>query len=268
MLGLQPAEVGAVMAVDKLRAEWFWCDRWATSSAFLLPVGDRGVYREMLTAAWARGASLPNDHAAIQRATGISAAEWRRHWPAVEKYWRVEGDRLVNDTQVEIFREARQAHQRASDRGKKGAQASAQARAQAATQAEPKQEPKQEPPSPSPSQKPPAKNAGGGASGIASALIRSSLEREKALKFNAFVGVRLDVPHKLHGDFVRQLGGDEPDTKLRTWYAEVDTEIEISREAITPDVWKWLDARFKAWAPSVVVDPEWVKLEAWAKEGA
>ena len=32
-----------------LRAEWFWTDRWMGSSAFLLPMEARGLYREMLT---------------------------------------------------------------------------------------------------------------------------------------------------------------------------------------------------------------------------
>jgi len=96
-------------------------------------------------------------------------------------------------------------------------------------------------------------------------VVMSPAEYAKLQRFNAYVGARLRVPHKLHGDFVAALGGDEPDTKLRAWYAEVDAEVEISREAIVPDVWKWLDARFKAWAVSTAVDPEWAKIEAWAK---
>jgi uncharacterized protein YdaU (DUF1376 family) len=84
-------------------AEWFWTDRWNGSSGFLLPMEARGVYREMLTQAWRRGARLPNDHEAIRRAIGATVGEWRRAWPAVQKFWRVEGDELVNDTQLEIY---------------------------------------------------------------------------------------------------------------------------------------------------------------------
>lgn len=94
------------MAPDKLLAEWFWTDRWIGSSGFLLPMEARGVYREMLTQAWRRGARLPNDHETIRRAIGATVAEWRRSWPRLVKYWRVDGDALVNDTQLEIYRAA------------------------------------------------------------------------------------------------------------------------------------------------------------------
>ena len=92
--------------MTKLLAEWFWVDRWTRSSAFLLPQEARGVYREMLTQAWARGARLPNDHEAIRRATGTTVKEWARAWPLIEKYWRIEGTDLVNETQLQIYAEA------------------------------------------------------------------------------------------------------------------------------------------------------------------
>lgn len=133
---------------DKLRAEWFWVDRWVSSSAFLLPVAARGLYREMLSQAWIRDARLPNDHAAIQRATGVSAKEWAALWPKVAAYWRVEGDWLVNDTQVEIYREALRRADVATAKARSGADArwkreqykgTAQADAQADAQALPGQ---------------------------------------------------------------------------------------------------------------------------------
>jgi uncharacterized protein YdaU (DUF1376 family) len=113
---------------DKLLAEWFWTDRWMGSSAFLLPLEARGLYREMLTQAWRRGAQLPNDHEAIRRAIGATVGEWRRAWPAVQRFWRVSGDRLVNDTQREIFADAKGRSDRAQARAQAGAQASAQAK--------------------------------------------------------------------------------------------------------------------------------------------
>ncbi len=115
------------MAQDKLLAEWFWTDRWIGSSAFLLPMEARGVYREMLTQAWRRRARLPNDHEAIRRAIGATVGEWRRSWPAVKRFWRVDGDSLVNDTQLEIWGATMAAHQRAVERGRKGGNGRAQA---------------------------------------------------------------------------------------------------------------------------------------------
>lgn len=109
------------MAEPKLLAEWFWADRWTGSRGFLLPAEPRGVYREMLTQAWHRGARLPNDHEAIRRACGLTEREWKRSWPAVSPFWRIDGDYLVNDTQLEVYQEAVERSEKASKRGAKGA---------------------------------------------------------------------------------------------------------------------------------------------------
>src|SRR5580765_2442666 len=110
------------MASEKLLAEWFWVDRWVGSSAFGLPIDARGLYREMLSQAWRRGARLPNDPEQVRRLTGVTSKEWRRAWPLVERFWRVDGDSLVNDTQQLVYAEAKGRMDKASARGKKGAQ--------------------------------------------------------------------------------------------------------------------------------------------------
>jgi uncharacterized protein YdaU (DUF1376 family) len=137
------------MNEPKLLAEWFWTDRWMGSSAFLLPIEPRGLYREMLSQAWRRGARLPADHEAIRRAVGCTLVEWNRCWPKIAGYWRVEDDALVNDTQVAVWLEAKAIQERASSRGRAGAQA----RAQALAQAQREHVLKSQPPSPSPSPK-------------------------------------------------------------------------------------------------------------------
>jgi uncharacterized protein YdaU (DUF1376 family) len=105
----------------KLLAEWFWTDRWTGSSAFLLSLEARGLYREMLTQAWRRGARLPADPEQIRRAVGATAEEWARCWPLVQRYWRQDGDDLVNDTQLAVYRESQEQLARSSDHGRKGA---------------------------------------------------------------------------------------------------------------------------------------------------
>lgn len=136
---------------DKLMAEWFWTDRWMGSSAFLLPMEPRGLYREMLTQAWRRGGRLPNDHDALQRATGCTAAEWKRSWPKIERYWRVDGDSLVNDTQLEVLSRAVSIQEKASERGRKGGKAKAQLKQNSSSaQAVLPGLPEVKPPSPSP----------------------------------------------------------------------------------------------------------------------
>lgn len=111
------------MANLKLLAEWFWADRWIGSSAFLLPIEHRGLYREMLTQAWRRGARLPADEETIRRAIACTPEEWERCWPAIKPYWRREGEYLVNDTQLEVYADSVQRTERASERGSKGAAA-------------------------------------------------------------------------------------------------------------------------------------------------
>ena len=107
---------------DKLTAEWFWIDRWMGSSAFLLPLEARGLYREMMTQAWRRGARLPANHDTIKRAVAATDDEWSRTWPFVAPYWRqTDGGILVNDTQIEIYEESQARVKRASDKGVKGA---------------------------------------------------------------------------------------------------------------------------------------------------
>jgi hypothetical protein len=96
-------------------------------------------------------------------------------------------------------------------------------------------------------------------------LVMSPLEFAKAQERCAYVGARLQVPRKLHGDFRRALGGTDPDARLQTWYAEVDEEIERTGESIVPDVFKWLEQRFKPWATDRAVSDE---LERFRPKGA
>lgn len=138
---------------DKLLAEWFWTDRWMGSSGFLLPMLARGLYREMLTQAWRRGAKLPNDFAAIKRAIGATDDEWAEAWPLVSKFWRIDIDNnLINDTQLEIYGQAVSIQKVRAEVGRLGG-LTTQAKRQANTQAnqEANAQANFNPPSPSPS---------------------------------------------------------------------------------------------------------------------
>jgi uncharacterized protein YdaU (DUF1376 family) len=87
----------------------------------------RGLYREMLTQAWMREAALPNDHEQIRLLCACSLKVWKRCWPKVEPFWVIEGDRLVNVTQVVVYLEAKAAADAAYARAQAGGQARAQA---------------------------------------------------------------------------------------------------------------------------------------------
>jgi uncharacterized protein YdaU (DUF1376 family) len=108
---------------EKLLAEWFWTDRWIGSSAALLPLEARGLYREMLTHAWRRGAKLPADLRLVQRIVMATDEEWARAWPLVRSYWReTEDGLLVNDTQLAVYSETWARRKSFVDRGVKGAE--------------------------------------------------------------------------------------------------------------------------------------------------
>ena len=139
---------------DKLRAEWFWTDRWRSSSAFLLPMEARGLYREMLTAAWTLGAWLPNDHEAIRMYTGCLPEVWKRCWPLIEAKWKQEGSKIYNETQREVFNQCLTLSEKRALAGSRGGKASAKKRSkrQANAEATPQANLQQtNPPSPSPS---------------------------------------------------------------------------------------------------------------------
>jgi uncharacterized protein YdaU (DUF1376 family) len=104
-----------------INLEAFWTDRWLGSRAFFLPVEARGLYREMLTAAWRHGAELPTDHAQIRRLTMTTEAERDRCWPRIAHYWHVVGDKLVNFQQQRIYREAQARFAKASAAGQTAA---------------------------------------------------------------------------------------------------------------------------------------------------
>jgi len=91
------------MGDEKLRAEWFWTDRWFGSSAYFLPLEARGLYRELLTRAWSLGGVLPADPAVLVRMVAATQEEWDRSWPLVEKYFVQQAGGLVNLVQLEIL---------------------------------------------------------------------------------------------------------------------------------------------------------------------
>lgn len=225
------------------------------SSGFLLPLEPRGLYREMLTQAWRRGARLPADHEAIRRAVGCSIAEWKRCWPAVERYWRLDGDGYVNDTQMAVYQEAQVKKDRASDRGRKGALARAQALAQAKLEHPLKTKPPSPSPSPiedQPSAAPPerterAPSAGAGAHGrgIARRPLAGTLSRDHVNCRQPCV--RVCLSERQHAVLRSRYGGavEAADQALDAFYAEV-------RASLDPDVpigerpWEFWDRQFAA----------------------
>ena len=86
----------------------------------------------------------------------------------------------------------------------------------------------------------------------AAPLVMSPMAYEKRKQQCAFVGSRLEIPHGLHADLRKMLGGVDPDAALQAWYLALNDEIDQSGEAIAPDVFKWLKARFTGWVQSKI----------------
>jgi hypothetical protein len=84
-------------------------------------------------------------------------------------------------------------------------------------------------------------------------LIRGPLEYAQALERCAYVGARLEVPHKLHRDLSRESGGLAGG--LLAWYADVDRELEASGEVIKPNVFRWLTEKWRIWVGGPAATP-------------
>lgn len=206
---------------EKLLAEWFWIDRWMGSSAFLLPMEARGVYREMLTQAWRRGARLPNDHEAIRRAIGATLREWTRSWSLIERFWIVEDGYLVNETQRDVYADAQGRTERASKRGLAGAQARHKRNdktAQVVAQAQPEDKP------PSPSLSPNTDHREEIQSDTRAPLALAGALPREHLRHGWCSARGKCVPDFLHQDFIRAVGGDERQAhqRLRAFYEAVE----------------------------------------------
>jgi uncharacterized protein YdaU (DUF1376 family) len=226
------ADAAVESASAKLLAEWFWIDRWVGSSAFLLPMEPRGLYREMLTQAWRRDARLPNDHEAIQRAVGCTPKEWKRCWPHIEKYWRVDRDSLINDTQLEVYTEAKARLERASAAGKRANAARWSERANVRPDVRTSirsDVPPQSPPSPSPVPSLPERSQGEKVRGAArpaaltgGGVMAGALPRDHLR--HSWCSERICVPDFIHKQLVGAKGGDldAAATWLRSeWYPAV-----------------------------------------------
>lgn len=247
----------------------FYADDYLVGT-MTMTLAEKGAYMDCLAYQWSVGSIPGDDHKALARVMRCSPAEARKTWAVVSgKFTREENGQWRN-RRLEKEREKQAAYResRASS-GRLGGLAKGKL-----TFSSPSFSPqspgvevtiangvaKSSSPSLSPSSdfSPPPKNGGGARGGS----VVSPIEFEKLQRFNAYVGARLRVPHKLHGDFVAALGGDEPDAVLRRWYAEIDAELEQTREGIVPDVWKWLEARFKPWA---VERSTSAAMDAWVK---
>lgn len=188
----------------------------------------------MLSQAWIRNCRLPSDPASLCLIVRCTRQQWAKYWPKVSRYWRKEGDELVNDTQLEVYAEAQAMRERASERGKSGAQARLKQRL-STTQATPEQHSsdaqaslEHKPPSPSTSQIEEHPQKAGGVLPARATHTNGAggpnFQRNH-LHCEAPCG-RVCLPELLFETIVRLRGGSRDDAEdyVRRWKRRVDDE--------------------------------------------
>jgi hypothetical protein len=90
---------------SKQRLHWFqWCpERFAMEVMGWRPLS-RLIYRELLDYQWTQS-HLPDDLHHLQRIVGLTAKEWRKHWPTVERKFPIGKDSFRRNPDLEQLRQ-------------------------------------------------------------------------------------------------------------------------------------------------------------------
>ena len=252
----------------------FYPSDWILGTLTFTPAED-GAYLRCVMHQWASGGVPADDRKALAGVMRVSEKDAAKLWATVSVKFERGDDGLWRNARVEAER-AKQAEYRQSriEAGRRGGLAKGKQSFSSATvslQAKGKQTASETPskplakPSSSSSSSSSSSNTPSKSDGEvrgSGALMMSAFDYEKSLRFNAYVGARLQVPHKLHRDFSALLGGDNPDAVLRAWYADIDAELERTKEPIAPTVWKFLEARFKVFMEGRVTADMWAAYDA------
>jgi uncharacterized protein YdaU (DUF1376 family) len=203
-----------------------------------------GAYMRLLCYAWDAG-SVPNDSRERSRIVCCSLKQERILWHRLERKFALVDGVYVNERMEEERQKQAEYRRRQSDKGKASAIVRWQPEGnQAITVVNPRLQPDGNSSSSSSS----SSSLKDKSSSRPAALVMSPLAYERRKQQCAFVGSRLEVPHLLHGELRKMLGGLNAEADLLAWYHDLDAEIEASGEAIVPDVFRWLKARFSTWA--------------------
>lgn len=108
-----------------MRGQWWWIDRWRTSSAFLcMNAEEQGLYRNLLDSVWLMdNHAIPDDERALIVASGNDAAAWARSGQKVLGWMRRTDEGWTNDVALEVIAEAERRAALRAEAGKVGAKA-------------------------------------------------------------------------------------------------------------------------------------------------
>lgn len=233
-----------------MNALWWWIDRWRKSTAYTdMTLEQQGAYRNLLDEATLRGGVIPNDERVLAKACGDAKA-WRRVRAVVLARFDLHTEGLRNQTLDAVLTRSEEIRISRAASGRRGGLAKA-SKPPSKQASKPLAKPVANgvantlAPDPDPS---PSLNSKRQERQPSPPIITSPLAYERRKTQCAYVGSRLEVPHGLHADLRKLLGGANADTDLLAWYADVDEEIERTNEPIAPDIFKWLKARYARWA--------------------
>ena len=89
----------------RVRALYWWIDRWRRSTAFMdMSLEEQGAYRNLLDEAALRGGALPLDERTIAKASG-DAIRWPKLKATVMKRFTKQADGWHNETLDKVLRE-------------------------------------------------------------------------------------------------------------------------------------------------------------------
>jgi uncharacterized protein YdaU (DUF1376 family) len=199
----------------------------------LLSIAEAGIYIRLICQCWLNG-SLPPDLVALGRLCNASQAEIKRAWPNVSALFRLRPDGRWTHDRLDKERVA----QRENSKKRKAAADArwGQSRNAHAVQVEcpPSPSPTASP-SPSPTA-PQARTAG---------VMAGALPRDHVKHVWCGETLRVCVPETLHLDLRRKLGGDNPDARLKAFYAEGVRALDPSAP-VASDVFKFWRGQFDA----------------------
>lgn len=90
----------------RLRALWWWIDRWRKSTAYTdMTLEEQGAYRNLLDEATLRNGPIPNDERVLAKACG-DAQRWRKVRTTVLAHFTLTADGWRNETLDSILRES------------------------------------------------------------------------------------------------------------------------------------------------------------------
>lgn len=108
---------------EKMRAAWWWIDRWRKSTAYTdMTLAEQGAYRNLLDELWLRDGVLPNDERILAKICGDPWG-WKKVREKVLARFILGPDGWRNETHDEVCAQYRAFTERQSEKGRKGAAA-------------------------------------------------------------------------------------------------------------------------------------------------